>query len=274
MSQARFSVRTAVAEGFEFWRANVARVIGPLIIAAAAILALATTSPPNFLTAGAPVSPSAVAIMAIYGLAYVMIQGGLYGVAMADHGGAAAGPLGPLGLQWRGLETRILGASLLVGLVFLAAAVVTTFGVSIGLLLLLGPTGAATSEQWMAGLSPTDKAVFYLGLGLCLVILWWLATRLSMTLAATAADNQIRLWAPFKLTRGAVLPLTLAGLAIYLPVLMLHILAWTFTRITGSSDLAPWTSGISSAVSIFLYQPISVGMTSYIYRRLRGGAGQ
>lgn len=274
MSQARFSVRTAVAEGFEFWRANVARVVGPLIIAAAAILALATISPPNFLTAGAPVSPSAVAVVAIYGLAFVMIQGGLYGIAMADQGGAPAGPLGPLGLQWRGLETRILGASVLVGLVFLAAAVVTTFGVSIGLLLLLGPTGAATSEQWMASLSPAARSTFYGGLGVCLVILWWLATRLSMTLAATAADNRIRLWAPFKLTHGAVLPITLAGLVIYLPVLMLQILAWSFTQITGSPELAPWTSGIASAVSIFLYQPISVGMTSYIYRRLRGGAEQ
>lgn len=274
MSQARFSVRAAVAEGFEFWRANGLKAAGPLAIAAVAILLLATTSPPNFLTAGAPANPVAVAIVAAYALAWVMIQGALYSLAMADRGGAPSGVLGPLGLQWRWLETRILGAALLAGLVFLAAAVVTTFAVSLGLLVLLGPTGAATSEQWMASLDPTARALFYLGLGVCLVVLWWLATRLSMTLAATAADNRVRLWTPFKLTRGSVLPITLAGLAIYLPVLILQILAWMFTRITGSPDLAPWTSGIASAVSIFLYQPISVGTTSYIYRRLRGDADQ
>ena len=42
MSQARFSVRTAVAEGYAFWRGNVLKAIGPLLIATAGLAVLVT----------------------------------------------------------------------------------------------------------------------------------------------------------------------------------------------------------------------------------------
>jgi len=51
-------------------------------------------------------------------------------------------------------------------------------------------------------------------------------------------------------------------------------LAGLFGDAMRSPESSLWTQLIVGVISTFFYVPISVGMTSYIYRRLRGSAGQ
>lgn len=271
MSKARFSVQTAVAEGFDFWRLNSLKAAGPLSLAAAAMLFLAIATPPETLDSGTPLNLPAMGAILVYVLASVMAQGALFRAALAGHGAEASGPPGPYGLQWSGLEGRILGAIVTLALLFLTSAIVLTFVLSLFLLPFLGaaPPPGTTSEQLMASLSPTARLVFNVGLGVCLAVLAWLASRLSMMVPTAVVEQRIAVRGPFRLTRGAVLRIVAAGVVIYLPVIALQGLAWAFTVITGNATSGAWASGIASAISLFLYQPIFVGMMSYIYLRLR-----
>lgn len=265
MSQARFSVQMAVSEGFDFWRANVLKAAGPLLIAAVAALTAAV----------APFKIAAVA-SAINFIALIVAQGALFRIALASVGAESADRNGPFGLQWRGLETRLLGQTLLLVLLLFVIAVVATFVLAIVVLGFVGGEAAvnATSpEALMASLSPTARFVFNLGLTLCLLGLLILVLRLTMAAPATAAENRIRMLGTLGMTRGSVLRLLAAVVVVNLPVFVMQGLALGFTQLTHSPSTDHWAEGVAAAMSTFFYIPISVGMTSYVYQRLREGAG-
>lgn len=266
MSQARFSVRTAVAEGFDFWRAQGLRVIGSLSIGAVAAL-VANVAPLKV----------AVAASAINFIALLMAQGALFRIALAPVGAESADRNGPLGIQWRGLESRLLGMTLLLVVLLLIIAVVATFVLAVVLLGFVGSDVAANAtspEALMASISPTARFVFNFGLTLCLLGILVLVLRLTMAAPATAAEGGIRLLNTLGLTKGSVIRILAAVLVVNLPIFALQGLALGFRQITHSPETDHWAEGVAAAMSTFFYIPISVGMTSYIYRRLKQGAGQ
>lgn len=267
MSQARFSVRTAVAEGFEFWRANVLKAIGPLVLAAGGLVLFLTATTPAAMVAGA----------ALYSLAGLVAQAALYRISLADAGAEAPSRNGPSGLQWRMLETRFVGVSLLAGALIGVLALIAAFMVStllVGLIGVPAATAATSAEMLLAHLTPTGGLIFNLAALAALVGLMVLSARLSMALPATAAEGRVRVLSSLALTRGTVLPILGATLLINLPIIVMQSLAGLFGGVMQGADATRWTQLIVGIVSTFFYVPISVGMTSYIYRRLRGGAGQ
>ena len=266
MSQARFSVQTAVAEGFDFWRGNVLKAAGPLVIGAVASL-ISTVAPFNI----------AVAASLINVLAMIAAQGALFRIALAPIGVEGPDRNGPYGLQWRGLETRLLGQTLLLVLLLFGIAIVATFLLAVLLLGFVGgdvAANAASPDALMASLSPTARFVFNLGLTLCLLGLLVMVLRLTMAAPATAAENRVRMLSTAGMTRGSVLRLLVAVVVVNLPVFVLQGLAMGFARLTHSPATDHWAEGVATAMSTFFYIPISVGMTAYVYKRLREGAGQ
>ncbi len=266
MSQARFSVRTAVAEGFGFWRANVLRAIGPLSVVAVAALT-------------ANVTPIKVALIAtaVYFIALLMAQGALYRIALAPVGAESPEHNGPLGFQWRGLETRLLGLTFLTVVLLFIVAFVTTFILAVVLLGFVGgdaAVNAASPDALMASLSPLARFIFNAGLTLCLLGILVLVLRLTMAAPATAASSGIRMFSALGLTRGSVLRILAAVVLVNLPIFALQGLAMGFSELTRSPVTDHWAEGIATAVGTLFYVPISVGMTSHIYRRLKEGAGQ
>lgn len=269
MSQARFSVRTAVAEGFGFWRGNVLKAAGPLLIVSG--LALKTTVAPVQSAAGA----MGLNLLAL--LAFVAAQGALYRIALAPAGAESPDRNGPFGLQWRWLESRLLALTLLTVLLLFIVGVVVTFLLAVVLLGFVGgevAVNAASPDALMASLSPTGQAVFNIGLLLCFVGVLVLVMRLTMAAPATAAEGRIRMLSTLGLTRGSVLRLLAAVILVNLPVFALQGLALAWTSLTHAPATNHWPEGLAAALSPFFYLPISVGMTSYVYQRLREGADQ
>ena len=266
MSQARFSVRTAVAEGFEFWRANVLKAIGPLAIAAVASL-VGAVAPEQF----------ALAASGLNFIALIVAQGALFRIALASEGAESPDRNGPFGLQWRGLETRLLGMTFGLVLLLFAVAIAATFALALVVVAMVGDPAAlnvSSPEAFVASLTPQAAFVFNFGMTLCLLGILILVMRLPMAAPATAATNRVRLFSSLGMTRGSVIRILGAVLIVNLPVFALQGLALGYTKLIGAAATDRWAESVAAAITTFFYVPISVGMTSYIYRRLREGGGQ
>ncbi|MFZ5670630.1 MAG: hypothetical protein ACOY4K_14170 [Pseudomonadota bacterium] len=264
MAQARFSTVAAVADGFDFWRRDGLKAAGPLAVAAAAGAAAALQ----------PDLQAATPYLAANVAAGVMAQAALYRIALKDAGGAPQPPNGPLGLQWRGLETRLIGLLLAAGLLLFAYVFVVSFAVALLVLpfggLAPAPDGA-TPDQILAGLSPAARLAFNLGIVASIAGLVVLAARLSIAWPATAADGRIRFWSVFRLTRGSTAAILGAVLLVNLPVFAIQGLAWAYGQFAGAES-GRWADIVGRAIATFYFVPIFVGMTSHIYLRLREAA--
>lgn len=267
MSKARFSVRSAVAEGFEFWRANVLRAIGPLVIASVGLVVLLTAKAMPLLIAG----------FAVYVLAGLAAQGALYRISLAGTGAETPDRNGPFGLQWRMMETRFAIVGLLATALLAIVVIIAVFMISallVGLVGVPAATAATTPEMLLASLSPTGAFLFNAAALVAVAGLLVLNARLSMAVPATAAENRVRFLSSLGLTRGSVLRILAATILINLPIIIMQSLAGLFGKAMHGADAVALTQLIVGIVSTFFYVPISVGMTSYIYRRLREGTGQ
>lgn len=266
MSQARFSVRTAVAEGFEFWRANVLKAIGPLLVALTGLTLLLFGKSVPWILVG----------IALYALAGILVQATLFRVAMANENDTIAPP-GRFGLQWSTIETRL-------AIVALLTAVTLAFGLFsagvaldvIGKALAFTTAGnlAAPLDESLSALSPPARLVYGLTALAFVSGLFVLNARLSLAAPTTVADGRVRFLAALGASRGATLRMVAASFLALAPVIAGQFLASWYVGKTHNSNATAWTQLIVGIISTFFYVPISVGMTSYIYRRLKQGADQ
>jgi len=266
MSQARFSVRTAVAEGFEFWRANVLRATGPLAVALVGLTLLLFGKTVPWILVG----------IALYALAGVLVQATLFRIALSDEGGAIASP-GLFGIQWSMVETRL-------AIVALLTAVTLAFGLFsagvaldvLGKALAFASAGslAAPLDESLSALSPLARLVYGLAALALVSGLFVLNARLSMAAPTTIAEGRVRFLAALGASRGATVRMVAASFLALLPVIAGQFLASWYVGKTQNPNATAWSQLIVGIISTFFYVPISVGMTSYIYRRLKQGAHQ
>jgi hypothetical protein len=200
----------------------------------------------------------ALAVAAL--LTALVAQGALYRLGVgADVRAARALGLGPLGLQFRAAELRLLAAAVLVGLflglVLMALGVVL---VSIAGLLQVGvdpQEGLSASAGWRVLVMA----------GLCVLALWGflqLAVRLSLYKAATVARRRIVAVSALGLSEHNFWRL-LCGLA----VTLLPSIALAVWRV-GGGDAGVCTGAVLGAVTAFVQTPLSIGFLSEAYRRL------
>lgn len=260
LADGRISVREAVGEGFAFWRSSWRQAAVPL--AAVALLAVVSQ--------GLAQPISIIADLANLAMV-VVVQGALYRLALAGKTEPPLDAPGPLGLQWRRLEWRILGLILLVDLLLLAGAVVVFFVLATVAVGFIGPDAAnmTTPEQMAAALGPTGQGVLGALLLAAAIGFIWLMTRLTMAMPATVAEGRIRLFSTWRLTRGHVLPLLGALLLIALPLGVISLLAGMIDAADGDLLNTRWASIVGNAVGLIFYIPISVGLFSHLYLRLR-----
>lgn len=264
MSQARFSVRAAVAEGFGFWRGNVFKASGPLLVALAGLVVLLFGKTVPLILVG----------IALYLLAGVIVQGALYRVALPSK---AHGEPGWFGLQWGMVETRLA----LVGLFTLLVLAVCGFAAGVILNLieiaLAGAIAGSTTaplDETFAALSPRAKAVYGVASLALFLGLFVLNARLSLAAPATTSEGRLRFLGVLGMTRGATARTALASLIALSPVIAGQFLAGWLVETTNSPQALGWTQLVVGIVSTFFYLPILVGMSTHIYQRLREGADQ
>lgn len=260
MAQARFSIREAVAEGFAFWRTHWLKAIGSLTLLATVVL---VTSFQSGTPAGAVVSILLVSI------AQLPAMGAFYRIALEGEGGDPASGNGPLGLQWKGLETRLLGVfgltfllSVIIVMVVLFVAAAITAGLVAG-----DPDAVGSPEALMAGLGQGGRMALNLIALAVLFGLVVLAARLSMATPATVAQRRIRFLSSLTMTRGMAVPIFATLFVINAPILLIQFLG---SSLLGRQDpvMAIAVNAVVAAIGVYFYIPILVGAMSHIYRKL------
>jgi hypothetical protein len=216
--------------------------------------------------------------------------GALYRLRFAeDHPGDGAYAAHSAGLQWDALEWRVLGASLLVGIIigviFVVALII--WGVALGVTL----SGDSVALQAVENGSDSDKMAalgrIMLGPGgavsAVIVIpafvgLVYLAARLAVFAPLAAETRSFDFGKAWAMTRGAVLTLIVGAVVIYLVLAVIGAitggLAGLLAGVSGQAGAGRIWGGIAGqAVAQALSTPLFAGLALYVYRTQRGDAG-
>ncbi len=211
----------------------------------------------------------ALAVTLLFSIAAgVVTQGALLRLALKLDG------LGPAGLQWTRLETRLLGLTLLTALLFAVVAVVLVIVilcVVLGLSMAGGGRAIADDADWIASLGvPGALALVVVSLG-GMVFVVWLSLRLCLAPAVTAVSGRIQLLNTFDLTKGRVWPILGAFVLVGLPVLAVGFISGALQAAgeeAASGGVALAVAVVAGLLTAFLYTPAAVGLIAYLHGRL------
>lgn len=200
-------------------------------------------------------------------LAGVVSQGALLRLALKLDG------LGPAGLQWKGLETRLLGLTLLTALLFALIALVlliVILCIVLGLSMAGGGRAITDTADWISSLGVAGALVLLVvSLGGAAFIIW-LSIRLCIAPVMTALAGRIQLLNTFDFTKGQVWPILGAMIMVALPVLAIGFVSGIFQSVGMSPPLALIQGVLSGLISAFVYAPAVVGLVAYLHERLVG----
>ncbi len=263
MTKARFSIRTAIAEGFEFWREHWRKAAGPLALAGVGAC-LASFNDPLMLMTGAGMEF----------VALILAHSVYYRIALADLGAESASVNGPLGFQWGRLEGRLLAVNLLIAVIFAVVIFICVFMVMV---LLAGASQNApipqlervvTPQELLAMLSPDQQTALLVGFGGTLIVMLLIWARLSMAAPTTAATGAVNVLGSVPLTRGSTLRLAGLWLLVRLPVFVLAVIAQQFGLLVGDPATGLIATLMVGLIGVFFIQPILIGALAHVYRRL------
>jgi hypothetical protein len=219
-----------------------------------------------------------------------MATGALYRIQLAaDHGGDPSYALGPAGYQWGGLEWRVMGANLLLSILFILPLVVISIVWGIGLgITLVGHADVlqglqsgsqagrlATLGRLMVGPAGVITAVIFIpALAAAIYVLARLAL-FTLRAADIGAFDLPRAWS---LTRGAVLAILVAGLVLYLAEIALTFVfgaaGGVLAGLAGQQGAAgAWGSVGGQVASAAAAGPLFAGLQLYVYHVQRGDGG-
>jgi hypothetical protein len=216
--------------------------------------------------------------------------GALYRITLAgDHGGDPSYALGPAGYQWGPLEWRVLGANLLLAVLFIVPLVVIliVWAICVGSTLV----GHADALQGLQSGSNSNRLAAFAGLMTgppdaltviifvpTLIAVVYVGARLALFTLRAADIGAFDLPRAWSMTRGAALTLIVAGIVIYLTSIAV---AFVFGAVGGlMADLAgqhdaaaTWGSISGGAASVAIAGPLFAGLQLYVYHAQRGDGG-
>jgi hypothetical protein len=274
MTESRVSVGASLAFSWNLWVGRWRSIWG--------VLALTSLAATVYLTGDfAGQIKVEVVGMAAYLVVVLMTNGAVYRLAFAGrHGDDPAFTPGPIGVQWRAMEWRLLGASLLLALFFailIAVAFVAVAGVAMGVAMNKGEVAALTTPQALiAALGPQGEMAVTILAAIAYVALIYVAVRLSLALAATADGGRIAVLKTWKLTKGQVWRILVSMLMIQLPVLFVSVIVAALARAgaSGGMGLATEAMAPAGALSAGLVMgvltggvaaPLGAGVLAYYY---------
>ena len=233
-------------------------------------------------------SPGTASLLSLPRLAAALIlgtilAGALYRIGLQPaHGGDPAYATGPGGFQWGGLEWRVLGANWLLGAILgLAAALVLVVWV-VAVLVTVGAQSDALRGMGSDNESDRMAAIGQLFFGpaaletvLILVPafigLVYLGARLALVPLHAADTGSFSLGQAWRLTRGAVLALLIAGVLSFVADFAIGavgaLIAGIAASLVGHHDWgAAWESGAGSLLVDAINPPLFAGLQLYVYR--------
>lgn len=267
----KISIQSAVKAAFEFTKINAPKAAGVLSIILLFDIASVIAPTPEAMTVDLP----RLALKAVQTLFTIVAEGALFRLAFAsEHGGDPAFRIGPLGLQWGRAETRLLGANLLlyllffIALLFLAIILIVVLGAG---MFINGTSAASLKSASMASptMSPEQVSQWALALTPLLLVSLYVYLRICLFGAATVAENKVMVFSTWSLTRGNVMPILGASFVIALPLVVLSLLA---TLPGEPRTVSIVIELLSCVVDAFLIRPMSCGLYAHIYAALRTNA--
>jgi len=275
MSDSQVSVGAALGYAWSLWRTHGREIWGALALNALAFTVLC-----------AGVFAQNLTLLLAGGLGLVVTKYAVYGAMIrlaygGEHPGDPQYQVGGLGLQWRGMELRMLGAD----------ALVTVFLVILTLLLviaLLAPVlgtvmshgtipnaSTLTPDQLNQMLGPSGSTIMEVGQIVLRLVLAFVVIRLSLYLPATAESGRISIFRTWKLTRGHFWQIFAATLVIGLPtVLIMSLGVGAGLSLDGRpAPLAPGETFLYSLIcggwAGAAATPLAAGVQAYFYRNLK-----
>ncbi len=197
-------------------------------------------------------------------------NGALMRIALEDrHAGEADFRLGPAGLQWGVIETKLLWSLLLLGLFFVLCIIGAVF--LFGLVAIVVAAVSGAPPRTPAGLFASPSGVFGgLAFAIAVLLMFWAAARLILATPATADRRSVQVFSTWELTRGQVVKIAAAMIVIGLPALILNQAARLFAD--GGPALVTALWGLYALVVGLVQTPLVAGAAASFYRRLGDGA--
>jgi hypothetical protein len=214
--------------------------------------------------------------------------GALYRLRLTEiHPGDLAFAPGPAGFQWGGLEWRVMGANLLVGIVIGVVVVIAVIVWAIAFGIAASATGGADVQLLEQGDQSDRMAAFYrllLGpagivaalIGIPAAIgLFWLSAKLALVAPLAADTGRFNLGAAWALSGGAVLPLIVASIALFFLQALISAVfgaaAGLFAGLTGHvGQGSAWGGVLGETISAAINIPLFAGLVLFVYRAQRG----
>jgi hypothetical protein len=281
---ARIAVGTAVGEAFRAvtpgWRA----AWGALGLAA--LIAGAGQFGSGSQPGGNPLLVLTLSLLSL--AAGTMVKGALYRLALApDHPGDPAYQIGAAGVQWNGFEWRILGASLIVGLIVGAVMVVVfiVWAIVLGVMIAahaIDPNAISQLQQGGASPGPALLSTFASAGGLISLLVLaagmigvlYLAARFSVAAISYAEKLQFNLGSAWSLTQGASVAIIVSWILIFVAAAIAGAVGGFFgglaSGVSGSHSGALWGSALGAVAGAAISGPAGAGLVSYVYRTQRG----
>lgn len=274
MAESRVSVGASLAFSWTLWASRWRSIWG--------VLALTSLAATVYLAGDfANKVEVYVAGLAAYLLVVLMANAAVFRLAFASrHVDDPAFKPGTAGVQWRAMEWRLLGASMLLLLfyaILIAVAFVAVGGVAMGIAMNKGQIAALTTPQaLLAALGPQGETAVTVLAAFAYAALIYVAVRLSFALAATADEGRIAVLRTWKLTKGQFWRILVSMLLIQLPVLFVGAVvgALAHTGTTGGMGLAAEAMAPAGALSAGLIMgvltggvaaPLAAGVLAYYY---------
>lgn len=275
MSDSQVSVGAALGYAWSLWRSHWRQVWGVL-----ALNALALT----VFYAGLFAQDVRLTAAAAAGMLFTVysVYGAVIRLAFAgEHADDPRFQLGTMGLQWRGMELKMLGASLLLAVFVFILSVLLVIAVMapvIGTVLSKGtalptpPPTALTFEDLEKLFGPTAAEIMRIGILVAQLVIMFVVTRLSLYLVATGESGKVSVLRTWKLTRGHFLQIFATSVVIGLPTVLIMSVA----SLPLNGQPAPLAPG-----EIFIYSlicggwagaaamPLSAAVQAYFYRNLK-----
>ena len=274
MSDSQLSIGAALGYAWSLWRTHWREIWGAL-----ALNALACT----VLCAGVFAQNWRLVAAADLGLLFTMFS--TYGAVVrlafgADHPDDPEFRLGSLGLQWRKMELRMLGANVLLVIFVVILALLLTLAVFAPIMgvvmskgVVITPNSTPADLERVVGASGIQ--VLNVGYLIVQLVLMFVMTRLSLSLAATGDRKKVSVLRTWRLTRGHFWQIFACSLIIGLPtVLIMSVGVGAGMSLDGRpAPLAPGETFLYSLIcggwAGAAAAPLAAGVQAYFYRNLK-----
>jgi hypothetical protein len=261
MADLQTSITAALKSAGALWRLALPKVWAPLL----ALAMLNFTLSPALHTPPIWLPLIFVADILALSLAY----GGLMRLALADrHSGEPEYQVGPAGLQWNGIETRVLGAVALLAALAALLTIATVFLVMLVTIAVAAGTGAApkAGATILAGPSVIAGGI---ALAASAVLILGTFLRLSLAMPATVDRRQVQVFSTWGITQGRVVALFAALLAVTLPTIILGLAARWLQGAPGeaTAPMAMILWALYALIAGLAQTPLIAGVTAWFYRQ-------